>query len=106
MNVLQANIAFTNDQLRQLKILDESLSAYGFQSGDLVLLHSAVLPPASLPVWELDDELHAMFIDISPSGWGHAHTSFLSNTKICSFLSPDRMERVKMVGWIGLRRGC
>jgi|GEM_PF-6754040 hypothetical protein len=106
MNDLRANIAFTDDQLGRLKILDESLSAYGFQSGDLVLLQTAVLPPVSLPVWELDDHLHAMFIDISASGWGHAHTSFLSATTICSFLSPDKMERVRMLGWIGLRRGC
>ena len=99
--VMQPNVAFTTD--KQIKILDESLVNYGFEPGTSVPLQTGVQDDGAVPVWELDGMLQARHIKDEGTGWATAYTSFLSSGKICFSLSPEKLARLKMVGWIGVK---
>ena len=96
---MQQNIAFTDDH--QITILDESLINYGLAKGEVVPLRAGKPELNGVPVWELDGALQARFIQHDWTGWARAYTAFLSSGKICYSLAPDKVGRVKPVGWIG-----
>ena len=99
---MQPNVAITTDNPLQVQILDESLINYGFEPGTTVPLQTGAQEHGSVPVWELDGALQARHIKDEGTGWSTAWTSFLSSGKICFSLSPEKMGRLKMVGWIGI----
>ena len=98
---MQPNVAIADDNPPQVQILDESLINYGFEPGTIVPLQTGAQEHGAVPVWELDGKLQARHIKHEGTGWATAYTSFLSSGKICYSLSPEKMGRVKMVGWIG-----
>ena len=99
---MQPNVAYTCEEKTELKILDESLVNYGFEPGATVPLQTGAKEHGAVPVWELDGALQARHIKDEGTGWATAYTSFLSSGKICYSLSPEKMGRVKTVGWIGI----
>ena len=98
---MQPNVAYTCEEKTELKILDGSLVNYGFEPGTSVPLQTGDQEHGAVPVWELDGMLQARHMRDEGTGWATAYTSFLSSGKICYSLSPEKMGRVKMVGWIG-----
>jgi hypothetical protein len=97
---MQANVSFTTDAPPQITVLDDSLVNYGFEPWDTVPLQTDKQEPNGVPVWELDGALQARFIKYEGTGWATAYTTFLSAGKICYSLSPEKLGRVKQVGWI------
>jgi len=98
---MQSNVALGSTNLPQITILDESLVNYGFEPGDIVPLQTGKPELDGVPVWELDGKLQARHIQHGGTGWAMAYTSFLSSGRICLSLSPEKVGRVKMMGWIG-----
>jgi hypothetical protein len=100
---MQPNVAIADDTPPQIKILDDTLINYGFEPGTIVPLQTGAQEHGAVPVWELDGKLQARLIKDEGNGWATAWTSFLSAGKICYSLSPEKVARVKQVGWIGIR---
>lgn len=103
--VMQPNVALGSTNPPQITVLDDSLINYGFEPGDTVPLQTGKPELNGVPVWELDGKFQARPIKHDGTGWATAYTSFLSAGKICYSLSPQKVGRLNMMGWIGCEFG-
>jgi len=79
---MQSNIAWTNTLNTQLQVLDESQVNHRLEPGDLATLRTMKGDSGAIPVWELNGEQQARFIDTTSCGWAQAYTSILSAGEI------------------------
>jgi len=87
-----------------VEILDESLSTYGFQPGDVSEIRDQEPEGDSILVWELSGGLHARHLEDNGPGRKIAWTPFLSGGKIIYMLDPEQTIRIKRVGWIAVKK--
>jgi hypothetical protein len=97
---MQPNVALGSTNPPQITILDDSLINYGFERGITVPLQTGKPELDGVSVWELDGQTQARLIKHDWNGWAQAYTSFLSAGRICFSLSPEKVGRVKMLGWV------
>jgi hypothetical protein len=99
---MQSNVALGSTNPPQITILGDTLINYGFERGVTVPLQEGKPELNGVPVWELDGKVQARHIQPDGTCWAMAYTSFLSAGRICFSLSPEKVGRVKTMGWIGI----
>lgn len=95
--IVKSNVEWVHEG-ESVRVLDESLTAYGIEKGQVLTVQSVEAVKGDIPVWTSGRSLHARFIRNLGAGWRTAFTAYGYAGEIQ--FSVDPAQRLIIVGWL------